>query len=141
MSNELTPQELYQKTRDDLLRRQLSNNENFDRSILTLASGALALTITFINGDRELHCFPMLVLSWIGFIVAIVSTILSYIASQRGIDKQLELAERYYLKQDDGALNATNLPAKINEILGYVSATSFILGIIFLLIFFGTNLK
>ena len=30
---EKTRQELYQKTREDLLKRQLSNNENFDRSI------------------------------------------------------------------------------------------------------------
>ncbi len=138
---QLAREQIYAKTREDLLKRQLSNNENFDRSILTLSSAALALTVAFIRGMPEIHCVSLLVLSWIALVSSILTTILSYLASQRGIARQLELAERYYLKNDESALNAKNFPALLNEILAYLSATCFVAGIILLLAFFGINAK
>ncbi len=132
--------ELYQKTREDLLKRQLSNNENFDRSILTLASAALALSVTFLNGTGAHGCFALLVLSWIGFVLAIVITIISYLTSQHGISRQLELAERYYLKNDDSALTATNLAAAWTDRCAVSSAVSFVIAIILLLTYFAINL-
>ena len=134
-------EQIYAKTREDLLKRQLSNNENFDRSILTLSSAALALTVAFIRGISAINSISLLILSWVALVCAILSTILSYLASQRGIARQLELAERYYLKNDEDALNERNFPAILNEILGYLSAISFVAGIILLLVFFGINAK
>lgn len=132
--------ELYQKTRDDLLKRQLSNNENFDRSILTLASAALALSVTFLNGARLHGCFALLVLSWIGFVMTIVLTIISYLTSQHGITRQLELAERYYLKNEEAALTAGNPAAAWTDRCGVASAVSFVVAIILLLTYFAVNL-
>lgn len=135
-----SPAELYQKTREDLLKRQLSNNENFDRSILTLSSAALALSVTFMKSGSSHHCFALLLLAWIGFVLSIISTIVSFLTSQRGILRQLELAENYYLKNDESALTARNSAAEWTDRLAYVSATSFVFGIFFLLVYFSSNL-
>ena len=132
-------QELYAKTREDLLKRQLSNNENLDRSILTLSSAALGLSVPFIRGLPRIDCPTLIILSWLSFVVAIIATICSYHVSQHGIGKQLDIAERYYLKEDDSALDTKNHAAKWNENLAYVSTICFVLGIILLLVFFGVN--
>jgi len=137
---ETSRNELYQKTREDLLKRQLSNNENFDRSILTLSSAALALSVAFLRGANSHNCFPILVLAWVGFVATIIMTVVSYLASQTGIARQLDLAERYYLKNDDSALAAKNCAADWTDRCAYASATSFVLAIILLLIYFAMNL-
>lgn len=141
MTQQDTRNDLYAKTREDLLKRQLSNNENFDRAILTLSSAGLATSVAFLRGmDAESGtCF--LVLSWIALVLAIVATLVSFQTSQAGISRQLELAEDYYLKQNDSALTATNRWANITDQLARWSAVCFILGIILLLCFFGSNLQ
>ena len=56
--------ELYQITRDDLLKRQLSNNEKLDTAVLTLSSAALALSVTFLNGSFSANHFWLLIVAW-----------------------------------------------------------------------------
>ena len=129
----------YDKSCQELFKRQLSNNENLDKSILTLASGGLALTITFVGNLKSVHCIPLLVLCWAAFFVAIVSTIVSYLASQRGITKQLELLRRYHKERDDSAETERNRAAELNEHLACVSVFGFIAGVLLLLTFFGIN--
>lgn len=132
--------ELYAQTRDDLLKRQLSNNENFDRAILTLSSAGLATSVAFLRGMDAEHGMPCLMLSWVSFVCAIVATLLSFQTSQAGIKRQLTLAEEYYLNKNDDALTAPNKPAEWTDRLAGWSAISFILGITLLLCFFGSNL-
>ncbi|MCA9030842.1 MAG: hypothetical protein KDA66_08545 [Planctomycetaceae bacterium] len=133
-------QDLYQRTREDLLKRQLSNNENFDRSILTLSSAGLALSITFMRSITSHDWFVCLVFSWIGFVTAIIVTIVSYLTSQKGISKQLELAERYYLRGNADALTERNFWAEWTDRLALISASAFVAGILLLLLFFSLNL-
>ncbi len=136
----VTRQEIYQKTREDLLKRQLSNNENFDRSILTLSSAALALSVAFLRSSTLHNCFPILIFAWVGFVAAIVFTITSFLASQKGISLELEKAERYYLKNDEKAIEEINSAAILTDRLAYASAIAFVFAIIFLLIYFAINL-
>ena len=136
-----TRAELYQKTREDLLKRQLSNNENFDRSILTLSSAALALSVTFMKGGGSTHnFFALLVLAWVGFVFSIIVTIMSYLTSQQGITRQLNLAESYYLENNEDSLTARNLWAEWTDRFAYISATVFVFGIVMLLAYFSNNL-
>ncbi|QDV42041.1 hypothetical protein Enr13x_18840 [Stieleria neptunia] len=132
--------ELYAQTRDDLLKRQLSNNENFDRAILTLSSAGLATSVAFLRGMAAEYGTWWLVLSWVAFVGAIIATLVSFQTSQAGIKRQLELAEDYYLKKNDDALTASNKAAEWTDRLAGWSAISFICGIILLLCFFGSNL-
>lgn len=131
--------EAYDKGCEDLYKRQLSNNENFDRGILTLASGGLALTVTFVGNLKTVHSIPLLVFCWLAFFVAIVSTIVSYLVSQHAIAVQLGLLKKYHKDRDDSAQAARNHAAEMTEHLAKLSAGGFCIGVLFLLIFFGFN--
>jgi uncharacterized membrane protein len=86
-------QELYDRTRRDLLDRQLSNSEKFDNAILTLSTGALAISLAFIKDIVPLEIAQNLWLlkaSWWLFGFSIISTLVSFAASQLGISRQLK---------------------------------------------------
>ncbi len=132
---------LYEKFREDLLKRQLSNNENYDRALLTLASAALGTSVVFLRGMESI-VFPLaMVLSWLSFVAAIVVTLVSYITSQDGIALQLDIAERYYLKGEEEAYDEVNSSAVWTDRLPLISAGTFVLGILLLLLFFGLNIS
>lgn len=130
---------LNQVTRDDLLKRMLSNNENFDRAILTLTSAALGVSVVFINGHRPVLCHGVLLCTWLFLVLAIISTVVSYLVSQCAIRRQLELAEEYYIKENSKVSDAPNRASTWHERLTYVSAITFIVGIVSLLVFFWLN--
>ena len=65
-------QKLHAETRNDLLKRQLSNSENFDRSVLSLSSGLLAASIAFIKpaaGASGIGHAAILAWSWVALAV------------------------------------------------------------------------
>lgn len=133
---------LYERTRDDLLKRQLSNSENFDKSILTLSTAALAISLTFIRYvvpfKTAVHTW-ILEASWLLFVGAIVTTLSSFLLSQRAIKTQLVYAERYYLNGKHEFLTRRSLSARLTDLASVVSATLFVLAIIGLVIFVSFN--
>ena len=129
----------YSKFRDDLLKRQLSNNENYDRAILTLSTAALGLTVSFIRDLQQPTYRGLLIAAWFFLVLAIIAIISSYPISQKAIDKQLEFAERYYIQDDESAADAKNHLAVCHDNLVTFAGISFVAGIIFTLVFFGIN--
>jgi hypothetical protein len=80
----------------------LSNSEKFDNAILTLSTGALAISLAFIKDIVPLEIAQNLWLlkaSWWLFGFSIISTLVSFAASQLGISRQLKYAEEYYLNK------------------------------------------
>jgi len=137
-------EDIYQRTRDDLLKRQLSNSENFDKAILTLSSAGLGLSLTFIKHVVQFDAAQnhwLLVLSWVMFVLSILVTLVSFHISQAGIAKQLEIAEDYYLKDVKDALERPNNAAVYTERAGYFSATTFLIAIIALVLFISLNIN
>jgi len=49
MSDLSERQRVYERTRDDLLKRQLSNAENFDKAILSVSTAALGFSLAFLK--------------------------------------------------------------------------------------------
>lgn len=136
-------QELYAETRKDLLTRQLSNSEKFDGAILTLSTAALGFSLAFIKDVvllSEAQEIWTLKASWWIFGVTIVSTLFSFITSQHGIKKQLDYAEKYYLKFEGKYLTKKNVPAIITDYLNYASALLFILALSLTIFFVSNNL-
>jgi len=133
---------VYEQCRDDLLKRQLSNSENFDKAVLSLSTAGLGFSLAFIK-DIAIFSPPdylvMLYLSWGCFGSAIVSTLLSYLASQRGINCQLVRAEQYYLERKDEVLHKTNWWAKATNWLNHISAVVFIIAIFSTIVFVCLN--
>lgn len=53
-------QRLYERHRDDLSKRQISNAENLDKSILTYSGAGLALSLGFLKDFIPISGFQLL---------------------------------------------------------------------------------
>lgn len=136
--------ELHNRTRDDLLKRQLSNSEKLDAAILTLSTGALGLSLAFIKDIIPMEdavYLPLLITSWWLFGVSIILTLLSFVASQLAIRKQLIYAKKYYLDKKDKYIEKKNHFAQITDILNYGSCGIFIAAIVLTIVFVSSNIR
>jgi len=135
--------ELLGKLRDDILRRQLSNTENYDKAVLSIATAFLGFSLAFLKDfvhyAEAAHAY-LLPLSWSLFGFAIVATIGSFFSSQLGLAKQLQFAEKYYLDEDDAYFNKKNLAANWTTCLNYISGVSFISAVGATIVFTTINL-
>ncbi len=124
-------QRLLAETRADLLKRQLSNSENYDKAVLSLSTIFLGLSLTFLKdfvSIQQVVCPCLLYYSWITFGIAILSTIVSFWVSQYAINVQLKKAEDYYLNDVKDALNKS-WSAKITDWVNIISGVLFVLGV------------
>ncbi|WP_081084631.1 hypothetical protein [Burkholderia cepacia] len=136
---------LYERYRDDLSKREISNAENHDKSILTYSAAGLGLSISllkdFIPITKAEYSWT-LYWSWIFFCLAVISVILSYPLSQRVIRLQDKRAKRYYLESIETAyderIKLENFSNFLNQ---WVSPPLFIFAIILTIFFVSINLK
>jgi hypothetical protein len=134
----------YTEFRNEIYKRELSNSENFDKAILTYASGALAVSLAFLKDFVPIYKAKspwLLYSSWAFFATCIAATVASYLFSQWGIKRQLASARKYYLEGLEDALNQKNMPASINDWLNVVSGVLFCGAIFMTTIFIGINAK
>lgn len=126
-------EKLYMSLRDEISKRQLSNAENYDRSILTYSSFGLTLSMAFIKeivkAETPINTFA-LYSSWGLFICSIICVIISYWLSQRGLKQQLDIAYCYYIKNCDKALNIKNSWAQLTDYSNLISGSMFVLALI-----------
>lgn len=138
-----TRQRLFERTKEELIAKQIANSTNFDTAVLTLSSAFLALSITFIKdvvaplSGASFLCF--LYTSWILHCLALTATVASFMVGQSSYRALISAAESYYLKEDTGAYNVSVTSAKRLEILNNLNGGLFIVGTIFLLVFVITN--
>jgi hypothetical protein len=132
----------YSKIRDELTKLQLSNDENYDKSILSLSSAGLGLSLTFIKGiaPAPVHSMYLLIASWIAFGAAIIVTLVSFRISQLSIKTQMEHAEKYYLELNDDYLNKKNGFHSATKWLNYISGGAFVIAVILTVTFVSINL-
>jgi hypothetical protein len=135
--------DLLGKLREDLLKRQLSNTENYDKSVLSLATTFLGFSLAFVKDFVPIQFASLawlLPASWALFGMCIISTILSFFASQAGLKKQLFFAEKYYLEGDESFFNKKNMAANLTDYLNYLSAIFFISAVVATVLFTSINL-
>lgn len=144
LSNEEERKKLFYDLKAELYKRQLSNAENFDKSVLTYSSAGLGFSLAFLKDFLPIASAKwgwLLYGSWALFTLAIVITIISYITSQCGINTQLSIAERYYLRQEEKAINEKNFFASLTDLLNSASGCFFVAAIIFTTAFVSINLE
>lgn len=135
--------ELLSKYREDILHRQLSNNENYDKAVLSLGTAFLGFSMAFLKdfvSYKNAICALLLPVSWALFCLSIVATVASFFISQKGLSTQLEYAEKYYLENDQSYLTKINPAARWTDLVNYGSAFSFVLAIISTIFFVVVNL-
>jgi len=134
---------LYGEVRADLLKRQLSNNENADRAILTVSMAALGFSLAFLKDVvpfQTADCSWLLYLSWVFFPVAIIATLLSFFTSQKAITEHLEFAHKYYIKRDEQAAQLQSKYASITEFLNRAGAVFLVAGMLVTCVYIFINL-
>lgn len=125
-------------------KRELSGSENFDKSVLTLSSAGLGLSLTFLKDFIALSSATTkwaLYGSWVAFTLATVGTMLSFICSGRAQRLQLKAAEDYYICGNESALTRTNKWARFNAALNGLACVAFILALILTVIFIWSNVE
>lgn len=124
-------QKLLAETRGDLLKRQLSNSENYDKAVISLSTAFLGFSLAFLKDLVPIQRAEWLCLlygSWLALAGAVLATIISFWVSQRGIDVQLKKAEDYYIRDDHAALTKSGI-AKATEWVNIASGMLFLLGL------------
>ncbi len=134
---------LLAETRADLLKRQLSNAENYDKAILSLSTASLGFSVGFLKDFVPIAIakYPWILYgSWITLLLAVVATVLSYYFSQHAIVQQLERAEEYYNRGSDETPSRTT-SAKFTDWINWSSGALFIIGIVCTTLFVFLNIE
>lgn len=124
--------EIHDKYREDLLKRQLSNSENYDKTILSLSSTGLALSLTAIRlivpleNASYLWCIKA---AWILFLLTIIFTLITYCVGNVAIAKELKNAEDYYIQGVAYADLEPNIYKTVNPWLNRITGLFFTLAI------------
>ena len=123
-------------------------SERYDKWILTLSAGALAVSLTFLEKiapSPEINTLFLIGWAWAFLILSLIAGILAILVSQYAIQKQIEEIDKKIeeLSNDDltnNANNSNNVLISFCHIFTIGSAICFVLGIIFLCCFAYTNL-
>jgi hypothetical protein len=132
---------LHASTRSELLERQFSNSEAYDKAILTLSSGFLALSLSFIKEILPAGSIvwrALLYTSWALLALAIICTVVSFRVSNAAIEGQLGQAYRYYKEKDEGAFAKSKL-ARLVDWLNNISGGLFVFGVVLTVVFVIVN--
>jgi len=137
---EKTDYQTYLEERKILIDSERETAQQFDKAILTLAAGALALSITFINQiapEPKPNSVIFLITAWSLFALSILSTLISFLSSQVACRQMREFLDKQITEKGDYSEPA----AKIwTNRLNYLSIGSFVIGVVFLVIFSSINL-
>lgn len=134
----------YEMARKETLDNQSSNAAAHDRAVLTLSSGFLALSVSFLHDGFKDHLptfSGFLYLSWFLFAAAIIVTVFSYSYSLRTVDYKLRTIRTFFEepdKQDEINKEIIRMGTNERRMNDFASA-AFILGVIFTVIFVTIN--
>ncbi|MCK5678434.1 MAG: hypothetical protein KAH72_08175 [Flavobacteriaceae bacterium] len=130
-------QEKYSDFWSEINKRQISNTESLDKALLSLSTAGLgfSLSIAKFISLKDTADYLLLFIVWSLFGLTIISTVISFIISQKALDNVLEYAEKYYLNNDESYLNKEDIWIKSVRWISLFSITTFLLAIIFAIIF------
>lgn len=132
--------QIYLEERKQLIAAERETVQQFDKAILTLAAGALALSITFINQiapNPKPYSVYFLIGAWILFCSSILSTLISFLTSQVACRKQRDILDDKLSSKEN---NESNKAASWTNRLNYFSIAFFILGVVSLIVSSAMNL-
>ncbi|HLG58128.1 MAG TPA: hypothetical protein VI485_22465 [Vicinamibacterales bacterium] len=110
----------------------------FDKAVLALSAGGLALSISFIGElvpSTPPSVLPVLYSSWLLYAICMMSTLLSFLFSQAAFDRELQLIDDHYLRFDNRVHDATNRPAAVVKWLNYVSCAALMVAVALTVVF------
>jgi hypothetical protein len=94
--------EEYLKRRDELLKIRTDSHDSFDKAVLSLATGSLALSIAFldkIGTPFNRLTFALIFATWAGFFLVILCNLLSYLFAKSNMDRKIQDLDDSYRKE------------------------------------------
>lgn len=134
---------MFDSLRDELLKRDLSNTENYDKAILTLSSSSLGLSLTAIKFVIPISAaiyVPLLKASWALLVVSVISSLIAYIISNKAISIQLDNARDYYKNGIEDAFSKKNIFITLNSFLNKLTGLCFAVSIALIVSFISINI-
>jgi len=105
----------YIKRRDELLRIRTDSFSSFDKAILSLATGSLALSIAFLDKIGEpFSCatFACIFLAWVFFFLVVLLNLGSYYCARANMDRKIDHLDARY-KQELSSETADPSPEQV----------------------------
>ncbi len=117
--------------------KQFSQN-TLDKYLISLSSGALGLSIIFVNNiikNNPIYCKSLFTISWILFSITILLVLISFFSSIHSFSKAISQtdSDKIHKEEPGGSWNI------FTKILNVINILLFILGLIFLLTFVSLN--
>jgi hypothetical protein len=128
----------YQRIRELYIDGQQRNRQTLDKLLTAGASGALVLSVAFIEKiapKPQAGTSWMLLAGWISLLISLAVSLLSYETASRGFDRAIQQLDE---RQTEGALGTDHLVNRwddATEWLNRVTIASFFVGILLLVLF------
>lgn len=135
--------DVYLEERKLLVEAEREGARTFDKAILTLAAGALALSMTFLEKVvpiAQATTLWSLASSWAAFGLSIFLILFSFLTSQWACIRQRAILDKEWLPGPDERSSERNNWTTATTILNVGSIFSFAVGVIFLCYFSFANL-
>ncbi|GHT71778.1 hypothetical protein FACS1894110_25360 [Spirochaetia bacterium] len=142
----MTNEELYeasQKYRERLDNSRREQDAKFDKNLLSLSAGSFGVSFAFIGQVVPMASathIPFIVLSWACFAVSILSIVVSFRISSFIHRKLIEQENKNLALQYEGKPAEYKVKGVSVDIFNYTALTTFIGGIVCLLLFVVKNL-
>ncbi|WP_319409600.1 hypothetical protein [uncultured Desulfosarcina sp.] len=135
--------EEYLKRRDELLGIRMDSFSSFDKAILSLATGSLALSITFLEKIGEPFSgltFALILIAWVAFFLVILFNLASYYFARANMDKKIaDLDDRYRkelkTEKPDESPEPTFWQNRATSMCNTIAFVAFCTGVLFFVIY------
>jgi len=143
MDKDEEKREIYLQERKTLIELQKTSFQQFDKAILALSSGGLGFSLLIFNNvidPKQIECKALLILSWICFGIAMLSTLMSFYFSIRAFDKRLESLNKFLMGEEYKVTIEESILTMHIRNLNVSSVLCVVLGVFFLFLFITINL-
>ena len=128
------------KYRWHLIEARQKTAESVSKYLLTISSGAIAFSLSFVTGyikGHSLDCTALLVMAWISWAMTIALTIISFYTSLKSIDVALRQTDRESIYEEKPG----GIFASATELLGGLAGFFFLSGVVFMIVFTSINMR
>lgn len=106
-------------------------SRSFDRTVLTLAGGALVLSIGFLRDVApKPEAIEIVITAWAFLTASLISTMVSYFTAERGLEYSLRKLQKGEFDKSRGGTWGN-----VTDILNRIAGASFLVGAILLVVF------
>jgi hypothetical protein len=115
-----------------------SSSDEYDKSILTLSSGGLGLSLAFIKDIvplKEAIALSLLYCSWGAFTLSILLTVFSFRLSVLAHENHIDNLRQYYLENKKECYDKGRWAARVLEILAWLAGGLFVVAVIMTILF------